>query len=410
MSVETPESTTTLAALQASVAQVMDVQDTTLGKIDEFFARFRGQLKIDSQVAYAQVAEQFKPLGFTPLFRRAGQVHVVLAMKGVIEPRPSRAWINALLFGLTIITTLWFGSFYDIGNRYPNLGEQDLLPALGLSFIELWQGWPFALSLLAILGAHEMGHYVMARYHKVPVTWPYFIPLPPFLTVLGTMGAVIVQKAPPTNRRVLLDVGIAGPLAGLVVAIPVVIIGLMLSPVRSFSGQEGMSFEGNSILYVFLKYLVFGQFLPTPANADGLPLALTILRFYLVGIFPQGGGIDVSLNQVAWAGWGGLLVTSLNLIPAGQLDGGHALYVLIGDRAKRLVPVIIVILLGLGIIWQGWWLWAALIFFLGQTYAEPLDQITELDPVRRALAISGLVLFVLVFMPVPLVPYIPPAP
>jgi membrane-associated protease RseP (regulator of RpoE activity) len=110
----------------------------------------------------------------------------------------------------------------------------------------------------------------------------------------------------------------------------------------------------------------------------------------------------VFLNQVAWAGWAGLLVTGLNLIPAGQLDGGHALYVLLGRNARRVVPVIIAVLLGLGYFWNGWWLWAAIIFFLGRTHAEPLDQITELNPVRRVLAISALLLFALVITPIPL--------
>jgi membrane-associated protease RseP (regulator of RpoE activity) len=114
------------------------------------------------------------------------------------------------------------------------------------------------------------------------------------------------------------------------------------------------------------------------------------------------GGTDVLLNSIAWAGWAGLLVTGLNLIPAGQLDGGHALYVLIGKRARRLVPVIIVVLVALGFVWTGWFLWAAIIYFLGRTFAEPLDQITELDPARRLLAILALVTFVLVITPVPL--------
>jgi membrane-associated protease RseP (regulator of RpoE activity) len=207
---------------------------------------------------------------------------------------------------------------------------------------------------------------------------------------------------------VLLDIGLAGPLAGLVVALPVLFIGLATSPVSAIPAavaSGGISFEGNSIIYVVAKFLVFGELLPVPASFGGLHPLLYMARFYLLGFPPPLGGQDVLLNQLAWAGWAGLLVTGLNLIPAGQLDGGHALYVLLGRRARAFVPVIIVILLGLGLVWQGWFLWAALIYFLGRAHAEPLDQITELDPGRRLLAILGLILFFLVITPVPLTVY-----
>ena len=124
---------------------------------------------------------------------------------------------------------------------------------------------------------------------------------------------------------------------------------------------------------------------------------------YFTGLPLPNGGADVLLNDVAWAGWAGLLVTALNLIPAGQLDGGHLSYVLFGHNTRKFRPTILGIMLILGIFWSGWWLWAALIFFLGQTHAEPLDQITSLDPNRKAIAIFGLLLFVLVFIPVPLI-------
>jgi membrane-associated protease RseP (regulator of RpoE activity) len=115
------------------------------------------------------------------------------------------------------------------------------------------------------------------------------------------------------------------------------------------------------------------------------------------------GGIDVMIHPVAWAGWAGLLVTALNLIPAGQLDGGHVIYVLFGKHARLLWPVIMAVLIGLGFFWSGWWLWALIILLLGRVYAEPLDQITQLDPPRRLVAVLGIVVFILVFTPVPLV-------
>jgi len=380
--------------LRRAAAQVMEIQDTTFGEDRAFEVRFRGHLKLDSIEAYTLVAERFRALGYTALFRKDGESDALLAVKGVKEPTPSKVWVNYVLFALTFLSVLATGGLY---------GYQGQNPVTLSDWIKVFlSGWPFVVSMLGILLAHELGHYFAARYHKVAVTLPYFIPLP-FLSPLGTMGAFIQLKSPPTNRRVLLDIGIAGPLAGFVVAVPVLIYGLITSaPLQRIPLDQVSGFEGNSILYVLLKYLIFGKLLPEPAAYGGLPPLLYMLRFYLLGIPAPVGGQDVFLNQVAWAGWAGLLVTGLNLIPAGQLDGGHALYVLIGQRARRLVPVILVILIGLGFFWPGWLLWAGLIYFLGRTYAEPLDQITELDPARKLLALLALVIFVLVITPIPL--------
>jgi membrane-associated protease RseP (regulator of RpoE activity) len=262
----------------------------------------------------------------------------------------------------------------------------------------------FTASLLAILLAHEFGHYLAARSHKSPVTLPYFLPFPGSL--LGTLGAFIQLKAPPRNRRALLDIGLAGPLAGLAVALPVLIIGLSFSQVSTLPTEvsEGseLVLEGNSLLYLGLKYVVTGQWLPTPTDFGPSGSAVYWLKYFFSGLPIPLGGQDVTLHPMAWAGWAGLMVTALNLIPAGQLDGGHALYVLLGDRASRVWPFLVVGLAALGIVWSGWWLWAALIFFLGRTHAQPLDDITPLDSRRRAFAIVGIMLFVLVFTPVPL--------
>ncbi len=260
----------------------------------------------------------------------------------------------------------------------------------------------FAFSILAILLAHEFGHYLAARYHGTAVTLPYFIPFP--LSYFGTMGAFIRLKEPPKNKRILLDIGIAGPLAGLVVAIPILFLGLYLSNLDSLplSANAGVQLEGNSILYLLSKYIVFGQWLPNPGSYGGLHPVIYWIRYFFTGMPAPLGGTDVVLHPVAWAGWAGLLVTALNLIPAGQLDGGHVLFVLLGNKARAILPFILTALVVLGTVWPGWWLWAFLIFILGRTYAEPLDQITALDPNRRAVAILGLVVFILVFTPVPL--------
>jgi len=379
--------------LRAAAERVMDIHDTTLGDGNPYVIRFRGRLRMDSVEAYALVSERFRPLGYTALFRHDSGAHAVLAVKGVIDPPASRIWVNYLLLGLTVLSVLVTGAVYYHEGQLPS------------NLMGWLKGWPFVLSMLGILLAHELGHYFAARYHKVAVTLPYFIPLP-ILSPFGTMGAFIMLKSPPTNRRVLLDIGIAGPLAGFLVAIPILIYGLMTSPVQplpaTFPPGQGISLEGNSIIYVLAKLAIFHQFLPVPASYGNLPSWLYMLRYYLLGFPAPVGGKDVLLNQVAWAGWAGLLVTGLNLIPAGQLDGGHALYVLVGQRARRLVPFIIVILVGLGFFWPGWFLWAGLIYFLGRTHAEPLDQITELDPRRKALAVLALVLFLLVITPIPL--------
>ena len=261
----------------------------------------------------------------------------------------------------------------------------------------------FSLLFLPGVLLHEGSHYLAARYHGTNVTLPYFIPFP--LSLFGTMGAFIRLKEPPRNKRVLLDIGIAGPLAGLVVAIPVLLIGLSLStvePIQVPAGQ-GILLEGNSILYLLAKYAVFGQLLPAPESYGNLPPLLYWLRYYFTSQPLPLGGVDVWIHPVAWAGWAGLLVTALNLIPAGQLDGGHTIYVLVGRRARFLLPFILGALFLLGFVWSGWWLWAGLIFFVGRVFAEPLDQITPLDSRRKAIAIFGLVIFLLVFTPVPLV-------
>lgn len=205
-----------------------------------------------------------------------------------------------------------------------------------------------------------------------------------------------------------MDIGIAGPMIGLLVAIPVLFLGLSLSTLGPIEGDlpEGYVhfLEGNSLFYLFAKYLTFGKLLPQPASFEGLSPAIYWLRYFFTGSPVPLGGLDVQIHPVAWAGWAGLFVTAINLIPAGQLDGGHILYVLFGkEKAKRIFPFVLGALILLGFVWSGWWLWALLIFFFGRRYAEPLDQITKIDRKRKVLGIIALVLFVLLFIPVPLV-------
>jgi membrane-associated protease RseP (regulator of RpoE activity) len=396
-----------ITQLTALIGRVMSIEDTTAGTPrDPYVLRARGHLLLESTEAYDRLAETLRPLNLTPLFRMEGDKHVVVLSPGTFQIRPSNIWVNVVLFGLTVLSVLYVGASMGTAAAVPagQAAKGSLLAYVQYLVSSLSSGLPFAASLLAILGVHEFGHYLAGRYHRTAVTLPYFIPMP--FSVFGTMGAFISMKEPPRNRRVLLDIAIAGPLAGLLVAIPILLYGLSVSslgtlPLRT-SAATSYLLEGNSLLYLISKWLVFGRLLPAPTHYTLAPL-LYWLRYLVLGQPIPAGGTDVLLGPVAWAGWAGLLVTGLNLIPASQLDGGHLLYVLIGKRANRVLPVILVALVVLGFIWSGWFLWALLILLFGRSHAEPLDQITTLDNQRKILAIVGLILFLLVFTPVPLV-------
>lgn len=354
----------------------------------------------DTEGIHGELMDRLAPDQIVPLFRIEDGQQVIYLLEGMPQPGPNRPWINLLLFVLTLLSVLISGAMYSLPTD---------LPANTNPYLEILKnigaGWPFAVSLLAILGTHEFGHYLMGRYHKTNVTLPFFIPFP--FSSFGTMGAFIQMKETPRNRNHLLDIGIAGPLAGLAVAIPVLILGLSLSKVEPLptilaAGQQ-YQIEGNSILYLLLKYLVKGQLLPAPATYGSLPPLLYWLRYFFTGHPLPLGGMDVMLHPVAWAGWAGLLVTSLNLIPAGQLDGGHVFYVLFGEKgSRRVLPFILAALVALGWFWNGWWLWALLIWVFGRSYAEPLDLITPLTPGRKWLARFAVLVFILVFIPIPL--------
>ena len=200
-----------------------------------------------------------------------------------------------LLFALTVVTTTLAGAQYS-----------------GAGAAQWWRGLPFSLPLLSILLTHELGHYLMARRHGVDVSPPYFIPLPPMLGI-GTLGAVIRIREPIASRNALMQIGAAGPLCGFVVALAVLVVGVHLSPVETLAPADatGLLTEGNSILYAGLKFLVHGEFLP-------------------------GANRDLMMHPMAFAGWIGLFITMINLIPVGQLDGGHVAFAWVGDRYRRL--------------------------------------------------------------------------
>jgi membrane-associated protease RseP (regulator of RpoE activity) len=386
--------------IDARIRRIFRIEDITSGTMAQgYLRRYRGHLVTEDSIqAYDQIAESLKPYHLTPLFRKEKETQLILLIPEAPEPKPSRNWINLLMFVLTVISVIVSGGMYSSNTALPTDPWQWIL-------IVLKTGWPFAVSLIAILGTHELGHYFAGKAHGVKVTLPFFIPLP--LTQLGTMGAFISMKTAPKNKRALMDIGAAGPLTGFVVSLVVLWIGLSSSTLNTIpltipTGQA-LQMEGNSLIYLLLKYLRFGVLLPQPANLSGTALLLHWLRYFFTGTPSPLGSLDVTISPVAWAGWVGLLVTSLNLIPAGQLDGGHIFHLLFGQKnARKVLPAILIFLVVLGFAWSGWWLWAALVFFFGRTYAEPLDQITELDGKRRALGIIALIVFIITFSPVPL--------
>ncbi|HZK66804.1 MAG TPA: site-2 protease family protein [Chloroflexota bacterium] len=369
-----PEARGSEASLVEAASGIMDVYSTEWVVHEEGARRrrvgpeprlfqIRGRLMMDSEKAYDLLAPRFEAMGFTLAFRRGGGDHLALAIPGLVSRETSNTRTATLLFVATLLSVLWIGA---LNNTQP-----------GQPF-SLWTGLPFALSLMGILLAHEMGHYLVSRWLREPASLPYFIPFPLPITLIGTLGAVIVSRSPSRSRRTLLLMGVAGPLVGLLVAVPVLVWGLTMSEVAMIPPGAGYFQEGNSILYAWLKFFVFGQFLPY-------------------------NGMDVFIHPVAFAGWVGLLVTGLNLIPAGQLDGGHMAYVLFGSRARYIAWAVVAVLLVLSTQSLSWLLWAAIIVAIGRDHPTPLDDITGLTTTEKALAAFALlVVFPLVFTPIPI--------
>ncbi len=395
------------------VGRVMAAEETTLGGAKQGYVfRARGRLLLESEPAFDQLAEAVKPLGLMPILREENGQPVILLVKDLTGARTGNGRTNLILFVLTLASVIFTAAFNsipasalpcDTSNTLANFWESIVL-STQWSLGHIGAGLPFALSFLAVLGSHEFGHYLAGRKNKTAVTLPFFIPLP-LISPFGTLGAVISMREPPKNRNVLTEIGIAGPLTGFLVAIPILIVGLLLSTVHALpttlGACESFSLEGNSILYILAKLVVFGRMLPAPAHFDISPVLFYVRAFFTGFPFPM-QGVDVFIHPIASGAWAGLMITGLNLIPAGQLDGGHLLYAIFGNRAGRVLPWIIAGLVFLGLSWPGWFLWVIIIFFLGRAHAEPLDTVTPLSPRHRALAVIGLILFLLIFTPIPL--------
>lgn len=299
-----------------------------------------------------------------------------------MNQRKTQWRLPAVLIALTFLSTFYVGAFHEL-DRFPTTLD------------ELLAGWVFSIPLMAIFLAHEFGHFFAGRFHRIDVSPPYFIPLPLFL---GTLGAVIQIRERIRSRNALLDIGAAGPLAGMAVAIPVLIYGIATSPVQPLP-DTGYLMEGRSLLYLAILYGLKG---------------------------PIAEGYDVSLTPTALAGWAGLLITMINLLPFGQLDGGHVAYALLGPRQNRisrivlrLLPVVAVIV---GVAYAApayfegtrgaalgfdaragihWLMWAVVLWFLTRATGpgHPPTEDTELSPARQVVGWLTLALFVLLFMP-----------
>lgn len=330
---------------------------------------YRGRLRTDPARAVDVLLERLHPFGYTPFFRaEAGEV--VLQALPLGEPRMRRrVALNVILFTLTCLSTLLAGTYFigspafDAFRRSPGIAA-------------LLSGVPFAATLMAILGVHEFGHYFAGRRHGAVVSLPYFIPAPPPLFLFGTLGAVIRMRSPVRDRNSLFDIAAAGPLAGLVVAIPAMAVGLAWSTLAPQT-PDAIVF-GDSLLRRLLVHLCFG---PVPE------------------------GMAVFTHPVADAAWVGFFVTALNLFPVGQLDGGRIAYALFGRHHRAVGIGTFAALIALGAVTQSvnWFVWAGFLFLLvGLHHSPPLDDITPLTPRRYALGVLCLVLLVLLVPPIPI--------
>ena len=283
-----------------------------------------------------------------------------------------RVWLHALLFALTALTTTLTGL-----EHYAAFLSDFGANRVSAGWASIGFGAWYSVTILAILGAHEMGHYLACRYYRIDATLPYFIPMLGVLT--GTFGAVIRIREPILYKRALFDIGIAGPIAGFLVAVPVLFAGLWLSTLvplpRHFSGLE----LGEPLLFKAAAWMVWG----TPAT-----------------------GLAVNMHPMAFAAWFGLLATALNLFPIAQLDGGHIAYAVFGRRATYITYASLGVALMLTTVSLSWIVWTvmivAMLFVAGPHHPRVMDEVVPLDRTRLWLAVFALVMFVLCFTPAPI--------
>ena len=293
--------------------------------------------------------------------------------------RRKRPFVLALvLFVLTVISTLAVGREFSLSyaqNRAPFAGLENPFAPTWQALLHpriLLQGLPFSLTLISILLVHELGHFFACRYYGIDSSYPYFLPAP---TLIGTFGAFIRIRSPILNRKALFDVGISGPVAGFALALPILAAGVYFSKVVPDAQKDAL--------------IIF----------ENPPL----MKLFIALLHPGVKASDVLLTPMALAAWVGLFATALNLLPMGQLDGGHIVYSLNSEKHRRISQIAEVALLFMAIFfWHGWIVFAVLTFFLGYRHPLLLDSWTPLDRTRRAWAIIALIIFLLCFTPMPI--------
>ena len=351
--------------LLRAVSGAMEIRDWSR---DGRYVVFRGELKISPSRAVRQLRDQLEEFGMLPFLSREGGETAIRC--GVGRPRKeiTLRGLPLLLFLATIFSTLAVGALM-LG--YP-VGELFARPWL------LWRGAPFSVTLLVILVCHEFSHYFVSRRHGIRTSLPYFIPFP---NILGTMGAVIVSRSPFPDRKSLFDVGIAGPLASFVLSLAALVIG--------FAGMSAVPVRFSSL--VEMPGLYLGDSL--------LTTALFTLRF---GPLPEGW--ELVLGPIGFAGWVGLFVTALNLLPMGQLDGGHISYAVFGRRHGVITRAVMLVLAVFGLLASSpfWIFLALLVAVFGPRHGPPLDDVSLLDPGRRWLAALAFLILAACFIPVPI--------
>jgi len=304
---------------------------------------------------------------------------VAYALRRPFIQKKPRISINIILFILTFGTTWFIGIIEYVGFSYPAAVSFDLQHLLSLIMknpLLIFNGLYFSLAIMSFLLAHEGGHYLACRYYNIDATLPYFIPAP---TLVGTFGAFIKIRAPITNKKVLFDIGIAGPLAGFTIALPTLIYGIMMSrPIASTDIAKGM-------------YLSLGE-----------PIIFKVTQHFLLPSLPE--GYDLVLHPLAFVGWFACLATCLNLFPVSQLDGGHIAYSIFGVRYPIISKVIFFGIIGMGVAYRylGWFFWALILFFIGFKHPPTLNDELPLGIGRRILGFAALLLLILTFTPKPI--------
>jgi Zn-dependent protease len=355
-----------LAAFQAKLEPILAItRHKGLGGVLQFEGKLRGK----AEDMFRKIREVFSGEPVTPLLLEGegNEVRVLFLPGQPTGPAEKpKWWLHGVLFLATLATTTWAGALH----AGVNLLQQPERLAVGL---------PYSLGLMLILGAHEMGHYLTARRYGIQVTPPFFIPVP---FALGTFGAFIKIKSLTPNRRALFDVAVAGPLAGLVFAVPALLIGLRSSQVISGSAPAGLVHSGVSV---------------------GSSMLLACFAKLSLGASVSAGH-HLVLSPLAFAGWLGLIVTALNLLPIGQLDGGHIAHAVFGTRHARgisLVALACLFLLAL-FVWPGLMMWAFVVYFIAGTHDAPAaNDVTPVGFPRRALAYLTFVILLLIIVPVP---------